>query len=60
MAQISWRRSNQFRHFVLHLKLTAIYPQQVLFASVQYVRQHLNGARLACARGAQQKKNAGG
>ena len=58
MPQISRRRADKLGHFMLHLEFAAVHAQQILFAAVQHIRQHLNRPRLARPRGTQQKKHA--
>ena len=59
MPQIAGRRSQQLRHFVLHLVLAAIHFQHFLRTAVQHIGQRFHGLGLARSGRPQQQKNTG-
>ena len=60
MAEIPGRRADELRDLVLHLKLAAIYSEQVLLASVQGVGQGFDSPGLSGPGGSQQQEDSGG
>ncbi len=60
MPQISRRRADQLRHFVLHLKLAAVDFEQIARAAVQHFGERFDGSCLAGAGRAEQQKDARG
>ena len=57
MSQISRRRADQFRDFVLHLKLAAVDFQNIFLAAVEHFRQRFDGSGLSRSGGTEQEKN---
>jgi hypothetical protein len=58
MAEVARRRSQQFRHFVLHLELAAIHSEDLFSAAVQHFGQCLHRFCLPRSGWAKQQKHA--
>src|SRR5689334_10039521 len=59
MPEISGRGADQFRHLVLHLKLSAVHPDHAPAASMQGLGKSLYSARLTGSGRTKEKKYSG-